>query len=182
VTCNESTSPCSPNGLIAPAVRDQTTGDIDFARRAARFEAEGNGRKLHNDAFDQGVAGAAKGFDAAPNLDLPDRLTDLDADRAVGMCDDAFEFGGIHRSGIDVKAARALAECFDRRIHLKDIDAAEIDEADAAWTMRSYFVFCNLPVHNTPVVKHHVVRAVGRDRSAIAHAIRESPVNHEDAA
>src|SRR5580692_9578128 len=46
------------------AVRDQTTGDIDFARRAARFEAEGNGRKLHNDAFDQGVAGAAKGFDA----------------------------------------------------------------------------------------------------------------------
>ena len=83
----------------ALAVRDQTTGDTDFASRATRFEAKRNSRKLHNDAFDQGVAGAAKGFDAAPNLDLPNRLTDLDADRAVSMRDDTFEFGGIHRSG-----------------------------------------------------------------------------------
>jgi hypothetical protein len=61
----------------ALAVRNETTGDTNFARRATRFAAKRNGRKLHNDAFDQGVADPAKGFDAAPNLDFPNRLTNL---------------------------------------------------------------------------------------------------------
>ena len=63
--CGKAVSDLLTDGAVnlqlahALAVRNQTTGDTNFARRAARFEAKRNS----NDAFDQGVAAAAKGFD-----------------------------------------------------------------------------------------------------------------------
>ena len=52
------------------------------------------------------------------------------------MGDDAVELGEVHRAGIDVEAARTLAEGFDRRIDFQFMHDAEVDKADAARAMR----------------------------------------------
>ena len=86
------------------AVGEQSAGNIDLPCGTARLDTEGGRRKLNDDAFDQRVARAAIGFNAAADADLADRLADLDADRAIGMGHDAVELRRVHGPRIDVEA------------------------------------------------------------------------------
>src|SRR5665213_4040035 len=108
-----------------------------------------------------------------------DGLADLNADRAVGMGDNAVELREVDRADIPMEAARALTEGLDRRVDLQFMDDAEVDEADAAGAMRGDFRLRGPAIHHAPVVQHHVVDAIGHDRPAIAHHIGIGAVNRE---
>src|SRR6516225_4272705 len=110
--------------IDAFAVGEQSAGNLDLPCGAARLDTQGGRRKLNDGAFDQRIARAAVGFDAAADVDLADRLADLNADRAVGMGHDAVELRRVHGPCIDVEAARALAESLDWRLDLKALDDA----------------------------------------------------------
>ena len=114
----------------ASAVRNQTTCNIYFTRRTTRFDAQGNSGELTTTPDQGGHATISLDGDEP---DPADGLADLNADRPIGVGDNALELRGPDCSGIDIKAARALAECFDRRIDLKHVYSAEIDEPDTAW-------------------------------------------------
>src|SRR5579864_7500050 len=166
----------------AGAVGLDAAGDLDLARRAARLDAQGDGRKADHDALDQGRAGAAEGLDAAMHDELADRLADLDADGTVGMGGDAVELRDVHGPGIDIEAARALAEGFDRRVDFQFMHNAEIHKTNAARAIRGDFCVGGPAIDDAPIVEHHVVDAIGYDRASIAHDINMSAVNREDAA
>ena len=55
-------------------------------------------------------------FDTAAYDQLADGLADLNADRAVGVGDNAIELREIDRPGIDIEAARALTEGLARLV------------------------------------------------------------------
>src|SRR6185437_10463593 len=157
-------------------------GNLDLARRAAGLDAQGDGREIDNDALDQRRSRAAERLDAAMHDDLADRLADLNADCAVRVGDDAVELRKIHGAGIDVEAARALAEGFDRRVDFQLMHDAEVDEPDAARAIRRDFRFGRPAIDHTPIVEHHIVDAISDDRTAIADDVDVSAVNREDAA
>jgi hypothetical protein len=52
----------------------------------------------------------------------------------------------------------------------------------AARAVRGYLLFGNPVIDRAPIVQHHVVRAIGGHRAAIAHKVRGSAVNDKDAA
>src|SRR5665213_762768 len=159
-----------------------TAGDVDFTRRTTGLYAQADSGKTDDDAFDQRWAGAAERLDAAAHDELPDRLADLNAHGSVCVRGDPVEFGKVHRAGIDVEAACALAERFDRRVHFQFVNDPEIHEADAARAVRGDLLLGDPAIDDAPIVEHHVVDAVGRDRATIPHDINMSAVHGEDAA
>jgi hypothetical protein len=64
--------------------------------------------------------------------DPADGLADLDSDSTIGVSDDAIELCCVHRSRVDVVAARALTKGLNRRLRLEYIDSSEVDETDSA--------------------------------------------------
>src|SRR5665213_4361667 len=120
----------------ASSVGFDATRNLDLARRTAGLDAESDGRERDHDALDQRRTGAAKRLDATVNDEPADRLADLNAYRTVGVRDDAIELREVHGAGIDIEAARALAEGFDRGVDFQFMHDSEVHEADAARTMR----------------------------------------------
>ena len=105
-----------------------------------------------------------------------------DADRAVGMGDDTIEVGKVDRAGVDIEAACALAESFDRRIDFQFLQDAEMDETDAAGAERSDLRLRRPAVDDTPVIEHHVVDAVGRHWTTVAHSVDVRAIDRESTA
>ena len=146
-------APCSSSGLTpAPCVTRPPATSISRAEPPGLM-LKAIAESFTTTALDQGAASAAISLDAATNPDPADGLADLNADRPIGVGDNALELRGPDCSGIDIKAARALAECFDRRIDLKHGYSAEIDEPDTARAERRYLLLSNPAVHDAPVVE-----------------------------
>src|SRR6185312_8713514 len=99
----------------ASAVGFDAAADLDLARRTARLDAQRDRRERDNDALDQRRPGAAERLDATMHDEFADRLADLNADRAVGVGDNAVELRKVDRTGVNIEAARALTEGLDRR-------------------------------------------------------------------
>src|SRR6516225_2265793 len=122
------------------AMTDQAASDHDLPCRAAGLDTEWDGRKSEDDALDQRIASTPIGLNASAHADLTDRLAELDAHRPIRVGDNTLKLRRIHRTRIDIETAGSLPERFDRCVHLEQIDGAEIDETNAAWTIRGNLV------------------------------------------
>src|SRR5579872_4070624 len=107
------------------------------------------------------------------HFERTNRLADLDAHRAIGMRDDAVEYGAIDRPCVNVEPAGALPESFYRRLNLEAVDNAEVDEADTARSVGGDFFLGDPAIHRAPVVQHHIVDAIGCHRAAVADDVDE---------
>lgn len=137
--------------IDAGALRYQTARDLCPFDRATGFDAQRNRRQPHHHAFNQGLAVAAEGLDAAPDFDLADGLTDLKSYGAIRMSNNPVEDRGADSARIDVEAARTLAERFDWRVDFQLVDGSEIDKADTARAMRSDLDVDAVPVRTLRV-------------------------------
>lgn len=170
------------DGSDAGAIGLDAADDLDLACRTAGLDAQGNRGKVDHDALDQRRASAAKRLDATAHDKPADRLADLNAHRAVRVGGDTIELRKVHRAGIDVEAARTLAEGFYRRIDFQVVHDAEVDKADAARAIRGDLRLGRPAIDHASIVEHHIVDAIGHHRAAIAYDVDISAVDREDAA
>jgi len=163
-------------------VRFETAVDLDELSRTAGFDAQRNRRQVLYNAFHQRWPLTPERLDAASHGQCPDRLADLYTHGAVRVRDDPIKLCPLDGPAVDVKSAGALAKGFDRRLHSKVADRAEVDESDAAWPVCSHLFFGGPSVNNSPVIKRHVVRAVRHNRTVVNDGIDEGAINCEYAA
>jgi hypothetical protein len=129
-------------------------------------------------ALDEALALAAFRGQVAGDLQDREWLADLDADGAVAVGYDVLERGVAEGSVVEVETARAGAGGLDWRLDVEAVDLAEVDEADAAGAVGRHRRLRDPAVHLAPVVEHHVVLAVARDRSAVDDLRRRSRTRH----
>src|SRR5262245_9594306 len=168
------------DGRNAGAMRPEAAADFDFTRRRTGFDAKSHGRKSHHYPFDQRLAGAAEGLNAAMHHDPADRLADLNAHCAVRVGDHAIELGKVHCACVDVETASPETKGFDRSVDSQLIDDPEVYKPDAARTVRREFLIGDPAIDDTPIVQYHVIHAIGHNRAVIPNHVNMGAVDRED--
>src|SRR6185437_3118145 len=123
------------DGSYASAMRCKAATDINLTRRASWLDAQPDCGECRHHAFDQRLARTTESLDATPYSDIADRLTDLNADRAVPMRHDAVKLGAMHCPCVDIEPTRALTKCLDWSVDSQVVYRAKVDEADPTGPM-----------------------------------------------